>query len=215
MAYLPFREISILKQKIRTIILSLRSFYVHWKAITSHKTLNCTPSWYSKTECKNWCLLKPQDQLCICPVLLPRTKTLSIHTTPNLQAFVTWFENAAVHPPVFQTALWTLKCITTNFRKEKSFSNKTRKLTNLQIFNYRGIVVYGLSVHSFSHPLSIESKLLHCLLLCKIRSFVEQLPRCLVLEPRHMEKSGRRANFCGHGYLVSERLQEVKHWVTT
>ena len=88
---------------------------------------------------------------------------------------------------------------------------KTRKLTNLQIFNYRGIVVYSLSVHSFSHPLSIKSKLLHCLLLCKIRSFVEQLPRRLVLEPRHMEKSGRGANFCGHGYLVSEWLQKVKH----
>ena len=113
--------------------------------------------------------------------------------------------------PVLQTALWTLKSTITNFRKEKGFSDKTRKLTNLQILNYRGIVVYGLSVHSFSHPLSIESKLLHCLLLCKIRSFVEQLPRRLVLEPRHMEKSGRGANFCGHGYLVSERLQKAKH----
>lgn len=97
-----------------------------------------------------------------------------------------------------------------HFMKEKCFSNKTRKLTNLQIFNYRGIVVYSLSVHSFSHSFSIKSKLLHCLLLCKVRSFVEQLPRRLVLEPRHMEKSGRGANFCGHGYLVSERLKKVK-----
>lgn len=113
------------------------------------------------------------------------------------------------------TALWTPKSTITSFRNGKAFSNKTRRLTNLQIFNYRGIVVYGLPVHSFSHPLSIKSKLLHCLLLCKIRSFVEQLPRRLVLEPRHMEKSGRGADFCGHGCLLSERRQKVKRYVTT
>jgi len=97
-------------------------------------------------------------------------------------------------------------------RKEgrKEVFQRIQKSTNLQIFNDRGIVINSLSVHSFSHTFSIESKLLHCLLLCKIRSFVEELPRRLVLESGHVEESGRGADFCGHGYLVSEMLQKSK-----
>lgn len=71
--------------------------------------------------------------------------------------------------------------------------------TYFQILNYRWIIVNSFSVYCFSHSFSIKGKLLHCLLLCKIRSFIKQLSRCLVLEPWHMEKTRRRTNFCSHG----------------
>lgn len=61
----------------------------------------------------------------------------------------------------------------------------------LKISDDRWIIINGLAVDSFPHALAIKSELLHGLLLGKVRPLVEQLTRCLVLEPRHMEEPGR------------------------
>lgn len=110
------------------------------------------------------------------------------------------------------------------FKKPKFGHLKPINWTYLQILNYRWIIVYGFSVYCFSHSFSIKGKLLHCLLLCKIWSLIEQLSRCLVLEPWHMEKPRRRTNFCSHGdifvlwHLGKEKvlsLQICQHYNTT
>lgn len=61
----------------------------------------------------------------------------------------------------------------------------------LKISDDRWIIINGLAVDSFPHTLAIKSELLHGLLLGKVWPLVEQLTRCLVLEPRHMEEPGR------------------------
>lgn len=61
----------------------------------------------------------------------------------------------------------------------------------LKVSDDGGVVVNGLSVDSLSHALAIEGKLLHGLLLGKVRPLVEELTRGLVLEPWHVEEPRR------------------------
>lgn len=69
----------------------------------------------------------------------------------------------------------------------------------LQVSDDRRVVVDGLAVDGLPHALAVEGELLHGLLLGEVRPLVEDLPRCLVLEPRHVEEPRRRANVCRHG----------------
>lgn len=82
----------------------------------------------------------------------------------------------------------------------------------LKISDDRWIVINGFAVHSFPHALAIKSELLHSLLLGKVRPLVEQLTRCLVLEPRHMEEPGRWTNICCHsdGFVTPEDVRRNK-----
>lgn len=60
------------------------------------------------------------------------------------------------------------------------------------------VVIDGLAVHGFPHALSVEGELLHGLLLRKVRPLVEELPRRLMLEARHVEKTWRGADVRRH-----------------
>lgn len=70
----------------------------------------------------------------------------------------------------------------------------------LQVSDDRRVVVNGFAIDSFPHAFAIEGELLHCLLLGKVGPLVEDLPRCLVLETRHVEEPLRGAHVCRHGY---------------
>lgn len=69
----------------------------------------------------------------------------------------------------------------------------------LQVSDDRWVVVNGFTVDGFPHAFAVERELLHCLLLGKVRPLVEDLPRRLVLETRHVEEPLRRAHVCRHG----------------
>ncbi len=62
-----------------------------------------------------------------------------------------------------------------------------------------GVVVDGLAVHGLPHAFPVEGELLHRLLLGEVRPLVEDLPRGLMLETRHVEEPLRRANVRRHG----------------
>lgn len=68
----------------------------------------------------------------------------------------------------------------------------------LQVSDDRGVVVDSFAVDRFSHAFAVKGELLHRLLLGEVRALVEQLPRCLVLEPRHVEETGWRADVRRH-----------------
>lgn len=69
----------------------------------------------------------------------------------------------------------------------------------LQVSDDRRVVVNGFAIDGFPHAFAIEGELLHCLLLGKVGPLVEDLPRRLVLETRHVEEALRRAHVCRHG----------------
>lgn len=58
----------------------------------------------------------------------------------------------------------------------------------LQVSDDRGVIVDGFAVHGLPHALPVKGELLHRLLLSKVRPLVENLPRRLVLETRHVEE---------------------------
>lgn len=74
----------------------------------------------------------------------------------------------------------------------------TRKVY-LQVSDDRGVVVDGFAVHCLPHAFPVERELLHGLLLGEVRPLVEDLPRRLVLEARHVEEPLRRAHVSRHG----------------
>lgn len=69
----------------------------------------------------------------------------------------------------------------------------------LQVSDDRWVVVNGFAIDGFPHAFAVERELLHCLLLGKVGPLVEDLPRCLVLETRHVEEPLRGAHVCRHG----------------
>lgn len=71
--------------------------------------------------------------------------------------------------------------------------------TYLQVSDDRRVVVDGFAVDSLSHAFAVEGELLHCLLLGEVGPLVEDLPRRLVLETRHVEEPLRRADVRRHG----------------
>lgn len=58
----------------------------------------------------------------------------------------------------------------------------------LQVSDDRWVVVDGFAVYCLPHPFPVEGELLHRLLLSEVRPLVENLPRRLVLETRHVEE---------------------------
>lgn len=72
-------------------------------------------------------------------------------------------------------------------------------MTHLQVSDDRRVVVDGLAVDGLPHALPVEGELLHRLLLGEVRPLVEDLPRRLVLEARHVEEPLRRADVRRHG----------------
>lgn len=63
----------------------------------------------------------------------------------------------------------------------------------------RRVVVDGFAVDGLPHALAVKGELLHRLLLGEVRPLVEDLPRCLVLEARHVKEPLRRADVRRHG----------------
>lgn len=69
----------------------------------------------------------------------------------------------------------------------------------LQVSDDRRVVVNGFAIDGFPHAFAVKRKLLHCLLLGKVGPLIEDLPRRLVLETRHVEEPLRGAHVCRHG----------------
>lgn len=53
----------------------------------------------------------------------------------------------------------------------------------------------GLWVHSFSHLLFVKGKQMYCLLLCRVGSLAQQLPRSLEIKTSAYGKNGMRSQF--------------------
>lgn len=58
-----------------------------------------------------------------------------------------------------------------------------------QVLDDGRVVVDGFAVDGLPHAFAIEGELLHGLLLGEVRPLVEDLPRRLVLEARHVEEA--------------------------
>lgn len=83
----------------------------------------------------------------------------------------------------------------------------------LQVSDDGGVVVDGLAVDGLPHALAVEGELLHGLLLGKVGPLVEELPRGLVLEPRHVEEPRRRADVCRHGDQLNLQVRKGRSGV--
>lgn len=84
-------------------------------------------------------------------------------------------------------------------RRSREGSAERGGAAYLQVSDDRRVVVDGFAVDGLPHAFAVEGELLHCLLLGEVGPLVEDLPRRLVLETRHVEEPLRRADVCRHG----------------
>lgn len=57
------------------------------------------------------------------------------------------------------------------------------------------LITDGLRVHSFSHLLFVKGEQMYCLLLCRVESLVQQLPKSSEIKTSAYGKNGMRSQF--------------------